>query len=85
MATEKKQFNIMGHKLVPTHTIISEKEHKEVLKKYNIKHDQLPKILDTDPASIFIGAKPGQIVKIVRKSQIAKEAFAYRLVVESNK
>ena len=85
MATEKKQFDIIKHKLVPQHTIISEKETKELFEKYNIKPDQLPKILDADPAAISIGVKPGQIVKIIRKSHTAKEAVAYRFVVEGNK
>jgi DNA-directed RNA polymerase subunit H (RpoH/RPB5) len=85
MATEKKHFNIMNHKLVPLHMIISEKEREELLKKYNIEPSGLPKILDTDPVSIYIGAKPGQILKIIRKSHTAKEAVSYRLVVESNK
>ncbi|GAI39834.1 unnamed protein product, partial [marine sediment metagenome] len=31
------------------------------------------------------GAKPGQILKIIRESHTAKEAVSYRLVVESNK
>ena len=75
----------MGHKLVPFHTVISEEEQKGVLKKYKITHDQLPKILDTDPVAMSIGAKPGQIIKIIRNSQTAKEAIAFRLVIESNK
>ena len=54
------------------------------MEKYNITPDRLPKILNTDPVSVFIGAKPGQIVKITRESHTAKEAVAYRLVVESN-
>lgn len=83
-ATEKQQLDIMEHKLVPLHTIISEKEKEELLKKYKITSDQLPKILNIDPVSISIGAQPGQIVRIVRKSHTAKEAVAYRLVVESN-
>ena len=82
---EDKQFEIMRHDLVPQHMIISEKEKENLFKKYKIQPDQLPKILDTDPVSIFIGAKPGQVVKIVRKSRTAKEAVAYRLVIESTK
>ncbi len=78
------QFDMMSHDLVPLHTIISEKERGELLKKYNIEPNQLPKILDTDPVSIFIGAKSGQIVKIIRNSHTAKESIAYRFVVESN-
>jgi DNA-directed RNA polymerase subunit H (RpoH/RPB5) len=35
--------------------------------------------------SISIEAKPGQIVKVIRNSRTAKEAVAYRLVVESSK
>jgi DNA-directed RNA polymerase subunit H len=73
----------MNHELVPEHIILSEKVGEEVLKKYNIKPDQLPKILHTDPAIISIGAKPGQIVKIIRKSRTARYATAYRFVVES--
>jgi len=85
MVTEIKHLNIMNHELVPLHMIISEKEKEELLKKYNIVTSGLPKIMDTDPVSIYIGAKPGQILKIIRKSDTAKEAVSYRLVVESNK
>lgn len=81
---EKKQLDILQHKLVPLHVVLSEKEKKNFLEKYNITPDQLPKILNTDPVAIYIDAKPGQIVKIIRKSHTAKEAVAYRLVVESN-
>jgi DNA-directed RNA polymerase subunit H (RpoH/RPB5) len=81
--TDKQPLNIMGHKLVPIHTIISEEERNDLFKRYDITPDQLPKILDTDPVSISVGAKPGQIVKIVRNSHTAREAVAYRFVVSS--
>ena len=81
---EIQQLEILKHKLVPSHVIISEKEEKELFEKWKITPDQLPKILNTDPTSVSIGAKPGQIVKVVRKSQTAKEAVAYRFVVECN-
>ena len=85
MSTEEKSFNIMDHKLVPFHEIISDDEREELFRKYKISPSDLPKILDTDPVAIFIGAEPGQIVKIIRKSHTAKEAVTYRLVVQSNK
>ena len=81
---EKQDFDIMSHDLVPLHIIISDKEKEDLLKSYKITPDHLPKILDNDPVAISIGAKPGQIVKIVRKSHTAKEAVAYRMVIESN-
>jgi DNA-directed RNA polymerase subunit H len=81
---EKKQLDILQHKLVPYHVVLSEKEKNEFLKKFKITPDQLPKILNTDPVALYIDAQPGQIVKIIRKSHTAKEAVAYRLVVQSN-
>ena len=54
------------------------------MEEYDIRPDQLPRILSNDPAVISAGAKPGQIVKIIRKSPTAKYATAYRLVVESD-
>jgi len=80
----KQQLNIINHVLVPQHVVASEKEKQDLFEKFSITPDQLPKILNTDPVSVSIGAQPGQIVKITRKSQTAKEAVAYRLVVESN-
>ncbi len=77
-------FNIMSHDLVPTHEIISEEEKKELFENLKISLDQLPKLLDSDPVCVSIGAKPGQIIRIKRKSYTAKEAVIYRLVVESN-
>jgi DNA-directed RNA polymerase subunit H (RpoH/RPB5) len=82
--TKKQQFEILNHELVPNHELISEDEKKQLFKKYNITPDQLPKVLDTDPVCLSIGAKPGQIIKITRKSTTAKNAVIYRFVVESN-
>ena len=81
---EKQSLDILHHKLIPIHVIISEEEKKVLLEKYKITPEQLPKITHTDPVTIAIGAKPGQIIKIIRKSHTAQEAVAYRFVVESN-
>jgi len=74
-------FNIFKHTLVPKHEILTPEEREELLKKYRIKPYQLPWIRATDPAIIAIGAKPGDIVRIIRKSKTAGEAIAYRYVV----
>ena len=79
---KEKKFNILDHELVPQHIILSKKEAKEVLEKFNVQPEQLPKILVTDPVVRAIGAKKGDIIKIIRKSKTASKAIAYRLVVE---
>ena len=78
---EEASFNVFNHVLVPKHEILSEKEKEELLKRYKIKPYHLPKIKDTDPAVRALGAKPGDIIKIVRKSPTAGEAVYYRFVV----
>ena len=76
-----EKFNILDHKLVPEHRIMPKEEVEQVLGKYNITRVQLPKIKKSDPISKQIGAKPGDVLCIVRKSQTAGESTAYRFVV----
>jgi len=78
----KKSFDIMSHELVPEHRILSEKEKRELLKRYRIKISQLPQIKVTDPVVVALGAKPGDILEIKRKSPTAGYYYYYRLVVE---
>ncbi len=79
----KKGFNILDHELVPKHEIISEKEREELIKKYGITSlKQLPRIFTSDPVVKAIGAKPGDIIKITRKSPTAGETVYYRVVIK---
>lgn len=82
MAKKEKSINIFKHILVPKHIVLSEKEAAELCAKYRIQPYQLPYIKSSDPAAVAIGAKPGDIVKIIRKSATAGEAVAYRYVIE---
>lgn len=75
-------FDIFEHKLVPKHEILTQEEREKVLAKYMIKPYQLPQIKASDPAVRAIGAKPGDILRITRKSSTAGEHIAYRYVVE---
>lgn len=75
-------FDIFEHALVPRHEILSEKERQQLLDKYKVKPYQMPQIGSTDPAVKAIGAKPGNVLRIIRKSSTAGEHIAYRYVVE---
>lgn len=77
-----KKFDITQHALVPTHKILDKKSKKELLEKYNINEENLPKILASDKVVKTIGAKIGDVIKIKRKSRVAGESIYYRLVVE---
>ncbi len=79
---KKREINILEHELVPKHEICSEEEVNELLKRYNISKEQLPKILLTDPVVKALGAKPGDVIKIIRNSKISGKSIYYRVVVE---
>ncbi len=73
---------IKEHELVPTARVMSEEEVKELLKKYNLKSkEQLPKILSKDPLVQICKAKKGDVLEIIRKSEISGESYYYRLVI----
>ena len=75
-------FDIFEHALVPRHEILTEKEQTQLLAQYKIQPYQMPQIKSADPAVKAIGAKPGDVLRIIRKSQTAGEHIAYRYVVE---
>ncbi len=76
-------IDILQHELVPKHEILSKKEKEDLLSRFNVREDQLPKILDSDTIIKKIDGKPGDIVKITRKSPIAGETMYYRVIVKS--
>jgi DNA-directed RNA polymerase subunit H len=75
-------FDIFEHALVPLHEMLSEKEKNQLLAQYKVKPYQMPQIKSGDPAVKAIGAKPGDILRITRKSTTAGEHITYRYVVE---
>ncbi len=81
MPSKKVSSKILEHELVPKHEIVSVEEGMEILRKYGIRPEQLPWIRANDPIVKAIGAKPGDIIKIVRKSPTGGEIVVYRYVV----
>jgi DNA-directed RNA polymerase subunit H len=82
MATKKNQVLVPDHVYVPKHEIMSKKEAEEVLEKYNCKQTELPLIFANDPAILGLGVKPGDMIKITRKSPTAGKSLYFRYVVE---
>jgi DNA-directed RNA polymerase subunit H len=79
--------------MVPKHTFMSEKEVIDLLDRYNITIEQLPKIYHDDPAVKDAAKKElndpndvlNRVVKIIRESHTAGRAEAYRLVIKRPK
>jgi len=76
-----KRFNVLKHELVPKHEVLSPEEALIALKELGVEPDKLPWIRASDPVARAIKARPGDIVRIIRKSPTAGETIAYRYVV----
>ena len=76
------KVDILSHTLVPEHIIVPKEEVEKELTHYNATLIELPKILTRDPVVKAIGAKVGDVIKIIRKSPTAGEAVAFRLVIQ---
>lgn len=81
MPSQSRKPNILEHELVPHHEIVPPEEAVEILKKLGVRAEDLPMIREKDPVARELGAKPGDIIKIVRKSANAEEIVVYRIVV----
>lgn len=77
----KVEENILEHELVPKHELLTKEEALKVLRELGIRPEQLPWIRASDPIVKLLGAKPGDIVRVARKSPTAGVSIAYRFVV----
>ena len=75
-------IKISNHIYQPRHEIIPKSEAEEVMRKYNAKPGQLPYIMSSDKAIEDLDVRPGDVIKITRKSPTAGESVYYRYVVE---
>ena len=76
-------MDILQHEFVPKHEIVSDEEVEKILDYYKLTKEELPAILTNDPVAIIIGARPGDVVRIIRKSRTAGEAIIYRQVMQA--
>jgi DNA-directed RNA polymerase subunit H len=79
---KKGKISILEHELVPEHMVIDESAVEELLGRYKIRKEQLPKIKLSDPVIKEIKAELGDVVEIKRRSRTAGKIISYRLVIE---
>ena len=83
MVSKRNPILVPDHVYVPKHEIMTKKEAEDVLRKFNCQPTQLPLIYVNDPAILGLGVKPGDMIKITRRSGPAGESTYFRYVVEA--
>jgi DNA-directed RNA polymerase I, II, and III subunit RPABC1 len=78
---DELSFNILKHRFVPKHTLLTSQERSEVLAKLDCKASQLPKLKETDPVAKFMHYAPGSVIRIDRRIGLMESEVYYRLVV----
>jgi len=83
--TKKKKIDVLLHKFVPQHLLLTKEESQELFEKYKIEVTDLPQIFEKDPVAIAIGAKEGDIIRIVRDSHTTVKSIDYFRYVKKEK
>lgn len=82
---KKKQIDVLLHDLVPQHILLTKKETQDLMEKYQITVIDLPQIFEKDPIAIAIGAKEGDVIKIIRESKTTVKSIDYYRYVKKEK
>ncbi len=83
--TKKKRIDVLLHKYVPKHVLLTKEESQNLLDKYQIEVNDLPQMFEKDPVAVAIGAKEGDIVKIIRDSNTTVKSVDYYRYVKKEK
>ncbi|MFX1376868.1 MAG: DNA-directed RNA polymerase subunit H [Promethearchaeota archaeon] len=83
--TKKKRIDVLLHKFVPQHLLLTKEESQKLLERYKIEVTDLPQIFEKDPVAVAIGAKEGDIVRIVRDSHTTVRSIDYFRYVKKEK
>ncbi len=75
-------IDITDHEIVPEHRKLEEEEIEDVLEKFDVEKEDLPKIERTDAALKQMDVEVDDVIEIVRDSPTAGETTYYRHVIE---
>ena len=74
---------IPNHIEVPPHSIMSEEEVAQFCRDNYTQKDKLASIYVNDSPVVWLGARPGDVIKIVRSSEAVGKAIGYRHVIRA--
>jgi DNA-directed RNA polymerase subunit H (RpoH/RPB5) len=77
-------INLMEHYASPQYEVLTKNEITDFLDSYQVKKIKLSKMFQSDPASRYLYLKKGQIVRILRNSNISGLSIAYRIIKKGN-
>jgi len=77
------QSDITEHDFVPPHIVLTKEEGNNVLESYRARKRDMPLMKSNEAVAKYYNIKSGDVVKIIRPSQITGESIAYRLVYKS--
>ena len=72
--------NVSRHNLVPPHRVLDAAEAEEVRRRFSVKDEQLPLLLQNDPQRRYHGFRKGDVVEIRRRAVGAEMVLYYRRV-----
>ena len=79
---QRLQFNILDHELVPPAKILNKQEIEDVKKKFHVEYvAKFPEISRFDPQALALCLRPGDVIKLQRKSNSALYYIHYRTCV----
>lgn len=74
-------INLTEHACSPQYEILTPEQTNEFLTAYQVTKRKLPKMDVNDPASLYLYLKKGQIVRIIRDSEITGKSIGYRVII----
>ncbi len=74
-------INLVEHVCSPNYEILNKDETEKFLSSYQVTKRNLCKMDISDPASKYLYVKKGQIVRIIRNSELAGQTIGYRVII----
>jgi len=78
---DQLKINITKYNGIPKHIPLSAEQEAEMLARYGIVKNQIPKVRSSDPICRYFHLKHGRIIRVIRNSPTSGEAVSYRCVI----